>query len=146
MTIEERVELYKNLFPECKAFSPVRRVIIAKGYRKADTLQRVELLRELDTELARVYKVRIPVVTFFVRDNNYVAATQEIYLAEPDLEGFLHQFRHHLQNEARQYERRLLLVEDIKGLDDRLPYKDTIYKMYGEDDAIAWAKFIIESV
>lgn len=146
MTIEERIELYKSLFPECKAFGAVRRVIIAKSYRKADTLQKIELLRELDTELAKVYKVRIPVLTFFVRDNNYVAATQEIYLAEPDLEGFLHQFRHHLQNEARQYERRLLLVEDIKGLDDRLPYKDTIYKMYGEDDSIAWAKFIIESV
>lgn len=146
MTIEERAELYKSLFPECKAFGAVRRVIITKGYRKADTLQKIELLRELDTELAKVYKVRIPVLTFFVRDNNYVAATQEIYLTEPELEGFLHQFRHHLQNEARQYERRLLLVEDIKGMDDRLPYKDTIYKMYGEDDAIAWAKFIIESV
>lgn len=146
MTIEERVELYKSLFPECKAFSPVRRVIIAKGYRKADTLQRVELLRELDTELAKAYKVRIPVLTFFVRDNNYVAATQEIYLAEPELEGFLHQFRHHLQNEARQYERRLLLVEDIKGLDDRIPYKEANSLLSGEDDAIAWAKFIIESV
>ncbi|MDO4326385.1 MAG: hypothetical protein Q4E24_10200 [bacterium] len=146
MTIEERVALYKSLFPECKAFSPMRRVIIAKGYRKADTLQRMELLRELDTELAKAYKVRIPVVTFFVRDNNYVAATQEIYLAEPDLEGFLHQFRHHLQNEARQYERRLLLMEGIKGLDDRIPYKEANSLLSGEDDAIAWAKFIIESV
>lgn len=146
MTIEERVELYKGLFPECKALGAVRRVIIAKGYRKADTLQRVELLRELATELTKAYKVRIPVVTFFVRDNNYVAATQEIYLAEPELEGFLHQFRHHLQNEARQYERRLLLVEDIKGLDDRIPYKEANSLLSGEDDAIAWAKFIIESV
>lgn len=146
MTIEERVELYKSLFPECKALGAVRRVIIAKGYRKADTLQRVELLRELATELTKAYKVRIPVVTFFVRDNNYVAATQEIYLAEPELEGFLHQFRHHLQNEARQYERRLLLVEDIKGLDDRIPYKEANSLLSGEDDAIAWAKFIIESV
>lgn len=146
MTIEERVELYKSLFPECKALGAVRRVIIARGYRKADTLQRVELLRELATELTKAYKVRIPVVTFFVRDNNYVAATQEIYLAEPELEGFLHQFRHHLQNEARQYERRLLLVEDIKGLDDRIPYKEANSLLSGEDDAIAWAKFIIESV
>lgn len=53
MTIEERVELYKSLFPECKAFSPMRRVIIAKGYRKADALQRVELLRERIKELIR---------------------------------------------------------------------------------------------
>lgn len=146
MTIEERVEMYKSLFPECKAFSPMRRVIIAKGYRKADALQKIELLRELATELTKVYKVRIPVITFYVRDNNYVAATQEIYLAEPDLEGFLHQFRHHLQNEARQYERRILLVEDNKALDERIPFKDTICKMHGEDDARAWAKFIIESV
>lgn len=146
MTIQERVELYKSLFPECKAFSPMRRVIIAKRYKSVDPLQKIELLRELDTELAKDYKVRIPVVTFFVRDNNYVAATQEIYLAEPDLEGFLHQFRHHLQNEARQYERRLLLVEDIKGLDERIPYKEANSLLSGEDDAIAWAKFIIENV
>lgn len=31
-------------------------------------------------------------------DDNYVQATGEIYLTEPDLESFLHQFRHHLQN------------------------------------------------
>ncbi len=146
MTIEERVELYKKLFPECKAFSPMRQVIIAKGYKGANTIQQIELLRELGTELARVYKVRLPVVTFFVRDNNYVAVTQEIYLAEPDLEGYLHQFRHHLQNEARDPNKRLLLMEDIKGLDDRIPYKDTNSLLAGEDDAVAWAKFLIESV
>ena len=52
MTIEERVERYKELFPDCKAFSPMRKVIIAKGYRSANIHQRIELLRELDTELA----------------------------------------------------------------------------------------------
>lgn len=146
MTIDERVELYKELFKECKAFSPVRQVIIAKGYREAEPLKQVELLRELGTELAKAYKVRLPVITVWVRDDNYVAVTQEIYLAEPDLEGFLHQFRHHLQNEARQYERRLLLVEDIKGIDEKIPYKEANSLLAGEDDAKAWAKFIIDSV
>lgn len=146
MTIDERVELYKEFFKACKAVSPVRQVIIAKGYREAEPLKQVELLRELGTELAKAYKVRLPVITFFVRDNNYVAVTQEIYLAEPDLEGFLHQFRHHLQNEARQYERRLLLVEDIKGIDEKIPYKEANSLLAGEDDAKAWAKFIIDSV
>lgn len=59
MTIDERVELYKELFKECKAFSPVRQVIIAKGYREAEPLKQVELLRELGTELAKAYKVTI---------------------------------------------------------------------------------------
>lgn len=146
MTIEERVERYKELFPDCKAFSPMRKVIIAKGYRSANIHQRIELLRELDTELAGAYKVTIPVITFFVRDNNYVKETKEIYLTEPDLEGFLHQFRHHLQNEARDYERRLLLVEDNKSIDYKIPYKDAKSLFEGEDDAVAWSRFIIESV
>lgn len=146
MTIEERIELYKELFKDCKAFSPMRQVIIAKGYRNATPNQQLELLRELDTELAKAYDVRIPVITFYVRDNNYVRETQEIFLTEPDLEGFLHQFRHHLQNEAREQSKRFLLVEDNKSIDSRIPYKDTISTMYGEDDARAWSKFIIESV
>ncbi len=146
MTIEERVELYKSLFPECKAFSPMRQIIIAKGFKSANSTQRIELLRELDTMLAEAYKVRIPVITFFVRDSNYVSATEEIYLGDTDLEAFLHQFRHHLQNKARDYERRLLLVEEKTDIDNKIPYKDTIYPLAGEDDARAWARFIIESV
>lgn len=146
MTIEERVELYKELFKDCKAFSPMRKVIIAKGYRNATPNQQLELLRELDTELARAYDVRIPVITFFVRDNNYVKETKEIFLTEPDLEGFLHQFRHHLQNEAREVDRRLLLVEDNKNIDYKIPYKDARILLEGEDDARAWSRFIIESV
>lgn len=141
MTIEERVELYKKLFPECKALDPVRAFVMP-----TDRIGSIEAIRELGTELAKAYKVRLPVVTFFVRDNNYVAVTQEIYLAEPDLEGYLHQFRHHLQNEARLYERRYLLLEDNKELDDRIPYKDAISLLAGEDDAKAWARFLIESV
>lgn len=141
MTIEERVELYKKLFPECRALDPVRAFVMP-----TDRIGAIEAIRELGTELAKAYKVRLPVVTFFVRDNNYVAVTQEIYLAEPDLEGYLHQFRHHLQNEARLYERRYLLLEDNKELDDRIPYKDAISLLAGEDDAKAWARFLIESV
>ena len=38
-------------------------------------------IRELDTELAEVYMVRIPVITCGVRDNSYVLQTKEIYLS-----------------------------------------------------------------
>lgn len=143
MTIEERVKLYKNLFPECKALEPVAH-ILAKGYKGGTSLQRLELLRELDTELAEAYNVFIPVITCWVRDDNYVAGTKEIYLGEPDLEGFLHQFRHHLQNEARVQERKLLLVEDNIEIDYRIPFKEAVSTLYGEDDAKAWSKFILE--
>ena len=86
----------------------------------------------------------IPVITCWVRDDNYAASTKEIYLGEPDLEGFLHQFRHHLQNEARVQERKLLLVEDNIEVDYRIPFKEIVYNLYGEDDAKAWSKFILE--
>lgn len=145
MNIAERVELYKRLFPACKALSPVKQ-ILAKGFYEADPLQRLELLRELDTKLTDEYRVSIPVITAWVRDSNYVSATQEIYLTEPELEPFLHQFRHHLQNEARKPENKLLLVEGNKDIDSRIPYKDTLYRLYGEDDCIAWSRFIIESI
>jgi len=141
MTIEERVELYKKLFPECKALDPVRAFVMP-----TDRIQALEAIRELGTELAKAYKVRLPVITAWVRDDSYVSATEEIYLTEPDLEGYLHQFRHHLQNEARLYERRYLLLEDNKDLDDRIPYKDANSLLAGEDDAKAWARFLIESV
>lgn len=57
MTIEERVELYKSLYKECKALEPVANTL-AKGYKQADPRKRLELIRELDTELAEVYMVR----------------------------------------------------------------------------------------
>ena len=145
MTVEERVELYKTIFKDCKALEPVS-MVLAKGYKGATPLQRLELIRELDTELAELYSVWIPVITCFTRDDNYVQATREIFLGEPDLEGFLHQFRHHLQNEAREQERKLLLVEDNKDLDSRIPYKEATHPLYGEDDARAWARMIIESI
>lgn len=145
MTIEQRIKLYKDLFPECKALEPVANTY-AKGWKNATPLQRLELLRELDTELAELYHLIIPVITCWVRDDNYVASTREIYLGEPDLEGFLHQFRHHLQNEARVQERKLLLVEDDPKIESRIPYWDTQHTLYGEDDARAWSKMIMESM
>ena len=143
MTIEERVELYKSLYKECKALEPVANTL-AKGYKQADPRKRLELIRELDTELAEVYMVRIPVITCGVRDDNYVHSTKEIFLGEPSLEGFLHQFSHHLQNKAREPQYKYLLVENDPKADYRIPYKDCVYRMYGEDDARAWARMVIE--
>lgn len=145
MTVEERVKLYKEIFKDCKALEPVS-MVYAKGYKGATPLQRLELIRELDTELAELYSVWIPVITCFTRDDNYVQATREIFLGEPDLEGFLHQFRHHLQNEAREQERKYLLVEDNKDLDYKIPYKEATHPFYGEDDALSWSKMIMESI
>lgn len=145
MTLEERVQLYKELFKECKAIGAVS-AVYAKGFEQGTPLQRLELLRELDTELADIYNVWIPVITCFTRDDNYVQSTKEIYLGEPDLEGFLHQFRHHLQNEARENERKFLLVEDNVDLDYRISYKEAKHLLYGEDDARAWSKMILESI
>ena len=139
----ERVESYKVLFKECKAMEPVS-MALAKGYKSATPLQRLEIIRELDTELADVYSVEIPVITAWVRDDNYVHSTKEIFLGEPSLEGFLHQFRHHLQNKAREPQYKYLLVEDDPKADYRIPYKDCMYRMYGEDDARAWARMVIE--
>lgn len=63
---------------------------------------------------------------------------------EPDLESFLHQFRHHLQNEARKPQYKYLLVENNTEADYRIPYKDCVYQMQGEDDARAWARMVID--
>ena len=131
MDLIERVESYKVLFKECKALEPVS-MALAKGYKSATPLQRLEIIRELDTELA------------WVRDDNYVHSTKEIFLGEPSLEGFLHQFRHHLQNKAREPQYKYLLVENDPKADYRIPYKDCMYRMYGEDDARAWARMVIE--
>lgn len=144
MTIEERVELYKSLYKECKALEPVANTL-AKGYKQADPRKRLELIRELDTELAEVYMVRIPVITCGVRDDNYVHSTKEIYLADPELEAFLHRFRHHLQNEARELNRKYLLMEDDPKADYRIPYREANSMLYGEDDAVAWSRFLIEN-
>lgn len=145
MDLVERVESYKEIFKECKALEPVS-MALAKGYKSGTPLQRLKILRELDTELADVYSVEIPVITVWVRDNNYVTSTREIFLMESDLESFLHQFRHHLQNEARKPQYKYLLVENNAEADYRIPYKDCVYQMQGEDDARAWARMLMEVV
>ncbi len=137
MMVNDRVDLYKKIFKDCKALDPVKAFI-----QPVDPLEALEAIRELNTTLADRYQVSLPVITVWVRDSSYVQATGEIYLAEPELEPFLHQFRHHLQNVERKYERRGLTTEGNLEI-ATLPYKDTISRMYGEDDAIAWTKFLL---
>ena len=140
LTIEERVELYKKIFKDCRAIEPVKAFVMPVE----DRLQALEAIRELNTTLARLYMVSLPVITCWVRDDNYVPATEEIYLTEPHLGAFLHQFRHHLQNIERKYERRGLTAEGLNGAFYKVPYEKCLYKLYGEDDARAWTTFLIE--
>jgi hypothetical protein len=146
MRIRDRIELYKDIYKDSGAIQIVREVVNSTGCVVGDDFEKLEALRELNTKLSDFYQVSIPVITVWVRDNNYVKATGEIYLSEPDLEGFLHQYRHHLQNVERKYERRGLTAEG--SMDKKIwgiPYRDTVHRMYGEDDARAWAKFVIEA-
>lgn len=139
MKIADRVKLYKNIFNDCKALS------LVQGFTMpVDRLEALEAIRNLNTELADAYMVSIPVITVWVRDNSYVPETGEIYLTEPELEPFLHQFRHHLQNVERRYERRGLTTEGKQEW-AKIPYEDCLYKLRGEDDAIAWSKFLADS-
>ena len=46
----------------------------------------------------------------------------------------------------RDRERKLLLVEDDPKIDSSIPYKDGSSMLYGEDDAVAWAKMVMESM
>ena len=139
LSIDERVALYKKIFKDSKALAPVKAFVMP-----VDRIGALEAIRELNTTLADLYKVSIPVITCWVRDDNYVSATGEIYLTEPDLEPFLHQFRHHLQNVERKYERRGLTSEGLSKEFHRVPYEKCLYKLYGEDDARAWAKFLTD--
>lgn len=141
LRIEERVLAYKKFFKDSLAIQPVKELLQAGLY--STKLEALEQIRGLNTALSDAYMVSIPVITVWVRDNNYVPETGEIYLTEPELEAFLHQFRHHLQNVERRYERRGLTTEGNLKIKD-IPYKDCIYNMRGEDDAIAWARFLIE--
>lgn len=139
MNIYERVEMYKKLFKNSVAVAPVKAFVMP-----VDRLEALEAIRELNTTLADLYKVSLPVITCWVRDDNYVPATGEIYLTEPELEPFLHQFRHHLQNIERKYERRGLTAEGLDEKYHKIPYEKCLYKLYGEDDARAWAKFLVD--
>lgn len=139
MMIDERVKKYSKLFSECKALDPVKAFI-----QPVDRIEALEAIRDLNTQLADLYMVSLPTLTVWVRDDNYVPATGEIYLREPELEPFLHCFRHHLQNVERKYERKGITTEGKLEI-SRVPYEDTVYKLYGEDDAIAWARFLIEA-
>lgn len=142
MKVEDRVELYRSLFKgSCKAIKPVQE-LLQEGIA-VDKLGALEQLRKLNTALADAYMVSIPVITVWVRDSSYVPETGEIYLTEPYLEDFLHQFRHHLQNVERKYERRGLTTEGRQEI-AKIPYENCIYNLRGEDDARAWAKFLIE--
>lgn len=141
MWVEDRISLYKKCFNDCKAVAPVK-ALVQSGIPE-DRLDAMEALRALNTELSDLYMVEIPVITCWVRDSNYVPETREIYLAEPELKAFLHQFRHHLQNIERRYERRGLTTEDKQEL-AQIPYQDCIYKLRGEDDAIAWSSMLLE--
>lgn len=139
LTIEERVELYKKIFKDSPALP------VVQGYiPHTDKLEALEAIREVNTALSDAYMVSIPVITVWVRDDSYVPETGEIYLTEPDLESFLHQFRHHLQNIERKYERRGLTVEGLDRAFHKIPYEKCIYRLRGEDDARAWSKFLIE--
>lgn len=141
LTIEERVALYKKIFKDSPALPIVQGFIV-----HTDKLEALEAIRELNTALADAYMVSIPVITVWVRDDSYVPETGEIYLTEPDLESFLHQFRHHLQNIERKYERRGLTVEGLNGAFHKVPYEKCIYRLRGEDDARAWSSFLVEGI
>lgn len=143
MQIQERVKLYKSIFSEAKAVNAVREFLHKYNYNQMDPLDLLEAIRWLNTELGDLYQISLPVITCWVRDNNYVPETQEIYLTDPELAGFLHQWRHHLQNIERRYERRGLTVEGNMDY-YKIPYEDTVYRLKGEDDAIAWSKVILE--
>lgn len=92
MTIDERVELYKEIYKGSVAIEPVMEMILI-GVDHMNSMEALEKIRELNTTLTDRYKIVIPVLTVWVRDDNYVSATNEIYLTEPKLEPFLHQFR-----------------------------------------------------
>lgn len=139
--LRDRIDLYKSYFSDCKAVEPVKRLI--KAGIPVDKIDALEAIRALDIELSDAYMVEIPVITCWVRDSSYVPETREIYLTESDLKDFLHQFRHHLQNIERRYERRGLTVEGKQEL-AQLPYKDCVYSLRGEDDARAWSTMLLE--
>jgi hypothetical protein len=141
-SIKQRINLYKKIFNDSVAVEPVKAILTAG--MPTDSLEALETIRGLNTALSDLYMVSLPVITVWVRDNSYVPETGEIYLTEPDLKDFLHQFRHHLQNVERKYDRRGLTAEGHPE-HKKVPYENCNYRLRGEDDAIAWAQFLIET-
>jgi hypothetical protein len=132
--IPDRVKLYKKIFKDCKALDPVKELL--QDGIATDRLEALGQIRELNTALADAYMVSIPVITVWVRDNSYIPEPGEIYLTEPEVEACLHQFRHHLQNVERKYERRGLTTEGNRE-HSRIPHEGCEYMLRGEVDAIA---------
>lgn len=50
-----------------------------------------------------------------------------------------------MRETQRKYERRGLTAEGAGREYWRVPYQDCIYRMYGEDDSRAWARFVIDA-
>lgn len=50
-----------------------------------------------------------------------------------------------MKETQRKYERRGLTAEGAGREYWRVPYQDCIYRMYGEDDSRAWARFVIDA-
>lgn len=70
ISVEKRVEYYKKWFEDCRA------VKLLKDFKfPVDRIEALEAIRALNTELADLYMVSIPVITCWVRDDNYVSAT-----------------------------------------------------------------------
>lgn len=90
ISVEKRVEYYKKWFEDCKA------VKLLKGFEfPVDRIEALEAIRALNTELADLYMVSIPVITCWVRDDNYVSATGTkvtVYLEYKDLEQYKEAF------------------------------------------------------
>ena len=50
-----------------------------------------------------------------------------------------------VKHKVGKYERRGLTAEGAGREYWRVPYHDCIYRMYGEDDSRAWARFVIDT-
>ena len=147
MTIAERVELYKKLYKECKAVVPVAEIV--GGFESATPLTRLDRLRECTTKLVGkdgYYGCICPTVTAFYQPTTYVRATNEIMVSEPDIKDFLRMFRLHLQNMARDPAKEDLLIEGNEGITKQVLFKEAECKLYGWDDAVAWADMILEVI
>lgn len=67
MRINERVELYKKIYKQSKAIDPVINLMNKIDWVTGDPFEKLEALRELNTELSDLYQVSIPVITVWVR-------------------------------------------------------------------------------